>query len=120
MLTKTGINKILTRIMETGGFTDDMEKDIRRLKDELDERDAILKKYGEVYDGEDKDEYEYVEREYKDYKAEYDALKERYMKRFFGETIEDDRFEDETVVDETVNDTNYEDIHISDVIKEEE
>lgn len=87
MLTRTGANKILQRIWETGGFTPDMEKDIQKLRDELDEREGVLKKYGEVYDGEDRDEYEYKEREIKydeDYKVKYDDLKTRYMSRFFG------------------------------------
>lgn len=87
MLTRTGANKILQRIWETGGLTPDMENDIQKLRDELDEREGILKKYGEVYDGEDRDEYEYKERELKsddDYKAKYDDLRTRYMNRFFG------------------------------------
>lgn len=87
MLTRTGANKILQRIWETGGLTPDMEEDIQKLRDELDEREGVLKKYGEVYDSEDRDEYEYKEREIKydeDYKAKYDDLKTRYMNRFFG------------------------------------
>lgn len=87
MLTRTGANKILQRIWETGGLTPDMENDIQKLRDELDEREGILKKYGEVYDGEDRDEYEYKEKELKsddDYKAKYDDLYTRYMNRFFG------------------------------------
>ena len=45
------MNKILRRIMETGGLTPDMEEDIQRLRDDFDERESILKKYGETYDG---------------------------------------------------------------------
>ena len=63
ILTKTGMNKILRRIMETGGLTPDMEEDIQRLRDDFDERESILKKYGETYDGEEADEYEYTPKE---------------------------------------------------------
>lgn len=96
MLTRTGANKILQRIWETGGLTPDMENDIQKLRDELDEREGILKKYGEVYDGEDRDEYEYKEREVKadeDYKVKYDELKSRYMSRFFGTDEIKDEYE---------------------------
>lgn len=94
ILTRSGMEKILRRIMESGGMTEDMEQDIERLKDDFDEREGILKRYGETYDGEDRDEYDYSERddiniytpkeEEKDWKQEYDNLKERYMNRFFG------------------------------------
>lgn len=51
------MEKILRRIMESGGMTEDMERDVERLKDDFDEREGILKRYGETYDGEDQDEY---------------------------------------------------------------
>ena len=47
------IDLILKRIMETGGVTDAMEKDIQDLRDEFNEREGILKRYGETYDRED-------------------------------------------------------------------
>lgn len=94
LLTMTGMEKILRRIMETGGLTEDMENDIKRLKDDFDEREGILKKYGDTYDGEDRDEYDFAEmdadtvytprEEEKDWKEEYGRLKKRYMDRFFG------------------------------------
>ena len=39
ILTKRGMDKILRRIMETGGLTEDMEKDIDRLSSDFDERE---------------------------------------------------------------------------------
>lgn len=90
ILTRSGVNKILRRIMETGGLTDDMENDIKRLQDDFDEREGILKNYGEVYDGEDKDEYDFVPRETttleggEDYKSKYEDMKQKYLDRFFG------------------------------------
>ena len=90
ILTRSGVNKILRRIMETGGLTDDMEKDIKRLQDDFDEREGMLKNYGEVYDGEDMDEYDFVPRESttleggEDYKGMYEDMKQKYLDRFFG------------------------------------
>lgn len=96
LLTRTGMEKILRRIMETGGMTDSMEEDVRRLKDDFDEREGILKKYGETYDGEDRDEYEYSgrdtdtvytpreeEKDAKEWRTKYEEMKERYLDRFF-------------------------------------
>ena len=104
ILTRSGMEKILRRIMESGGMTEDMEQDIERLKDDFDEREGILKRYGETYDGEDRDEYDYSERdginiytpkeEEKDWKQEYDNLKERYMNRFFGTSDIKEEFDD--------------------------
>lgn len=86
ILTKYGMNSLLRRIMETGGMTEDMEKDIQRLKDDFDEREGILRRYGEVYDGEDRDEYDYTEKENKkDWESEYRTLEKRYLDKFFGE-----------------------------------
>lgn len=97
ILTKTGMNKILRRIMETGGMTPDMEEDIQRLRDDFDEREGILKKYGKTYDGEDMDEYEYTgcdtseiytpkeeEKDAKEWRTKYEEMKARYLDRFFG------------------------------------
>lgn len=91
LLTKRGIDKILDRIWETGGMTPDMEEDIKRLRDEYDERKGILDKYGEEYDGEE-DEYEFKERERTEYddteekmwRDRYEEMKRRYKERFFG------------------------------------
>lgn len=109
MLTRKGAFDILRRVMESGGLTDDMEKDIGRLRDDFDEREGILRKYGEVYDGEDRDEYDYVEREReitepsgedgRDWKSEYESLHKRYMNRFFG-VKPDDTTNTENLVEE--------------------
>lgn len=112
ILTKTGMNKILRRIMETGGLTPDMEVDIQRLRDDFDERESILKKYGETYDGEGIDEYEYTgrdtdeiytpkeeEKDAKEWRTKYEEMKARYLDRFFGGVNNDKKFE------ETMNET---------------
>jgi hypothetical protein len=115
ILTKTGMNKILRRIMETGSLTPDMEEDIQRLRDDFDEREGILKKYGETYDGEDMDEYEYTgrdtdeiytpkeeEKDAKDWRTKYEKMKARYLDRFFGGVDNDKKFEE--TMDETRED----------------
>ena len=112
ILTKTGMNKILRRIMETGGLTPNMEEDIQRLRDDFDERESILKKYGETYDGEGIDEYEYTgrdtdeiytpkeeEKDAKEWRTKYEEMKARYLDRFFGGVNNDKKFE------ETMNET---------------
>ena len=107
ILTRSGMTKILRRIMESGGMTDDMEEDVRRLQDDFDEREGILRKYGETYDGEDRDEYEFSEREgtsiytpreedklADDWRIKYEEMKKRYLDRSFGtDEIEDEYFE---------------------------
>lgn len=107
ILTRSGMTKILRRIMESGGMTDDMEEDVRRLQDDFDEREGILRKYGETYDGEDRDEYEFSERDgtsiytpreedklADDWRFKYEEMKKRYLDRFFGtDEIEDEYFE---------------------------
>lgn len=112
ILTRSGMEKILRHIMESGGMTEDMEKDVERLKDDFEEREGILKRYGETYDGEDQDEYEYSGRddvniytpreEEKDWKKEYDDLKTRYMDRFFGTSEVEEKFND--TIEETEED----------------
>lgn len=109
LLTKRGIDKILDRIWETGGMTADMEEDIKRLRDEYDERKGILDKYGEEYDGEE-DEYEFKERERTEYddteskmwRDRYEEMKRRYKERFFGtDKMESDY---EGIIDNTEED----------------
>lgn len=87
ILTKTGMDKILRRIMETGGLTEDMEKDIDRLRSDFDEREGMLRRYGETYDGEDMDEYEWRGRDdesREDWRGRYEEMRQRYLDRFFG------------------------------------
>lgn len=107
ILTKTGMDKILRRIMETGSLTEDMERDIDRIRSDFDEREGMLRRYGETYDGEDMDEYEWRERDdesredsdrddkdihtpheeakdYEDWRGRYEEMRQRYLDRFFG------------------------------------
>jgi hypothetical protein len=118
MRTRLAYEELLTRLMNSGELTPDMEEDFRRLKDELDEREGMLEKYGETYDGENK-EYDWVAREVKidgkedgsddvvqedesenkvidtpeenviDWEAKYRDLKQRYVDRFMGRIKEE-------------------------------
>ena len=95
ILTRIGINKLLRSIMETGGMTEDIENKIQRILTDFDERESFLKKYGNVYEGEDKDEYDFVEnttidsqKGEEDYKTKYEEMQQKYLDRFFGGTSE--------------------------------
>lgn len=108
LLTATGMNKILRRIMETEGITSEMEEDIERLKNDFEEREDILKKYGEVYIGEDKDEYEFTGRETdsdytpnekeKEWRTKYEEMKQRYLDRFFSGANDSGEFKEIMIV----------------------
>lgn len=125
ILTRFGFEKLARRIMETGGLTDQMEADIKRLKDDFDEREGLLRKYGETYDGEDREEYEWKEdsrRLERDsdttvlddvsvnaqyWEREYKSLRQRYLDRFFGRNVKNDDFEDimENQTEDTIGDS---------------
>lgn len=102
MLTKRGVDTLLQKVWETGGLTPDMEEDITRLRGEFDEREGMLRKFGEWYDGEDKDEFDYVPRETTnageggEWEAKYNEMRERYINRFFGRDTADETNEEET------------------------
>lgn len=96
ILTKTGMDKILRRIMETGGLTEDMERDIDRLRSDFDEREGMLRRYGETYDGEDMDEYEWKGRDesQEDWRGRYEEMRQRYLDRFFGGRDEGEEYQE--------------------------
>lgn len=95
MLTKKGYFDLIRRISETGGKTEDMANLIDKLKADYDEREGMLRKYGEYYDGEDRDEFDYKEnnmaaaieeirKERDDWRDRYDRLDRDYKERFWG------------------------------------
>lgn len=124
ILTKTGMDKILRRIMETGGITEDMEIDVDRIRSDFDEREGILRRYGETYNGEDMDEYEWKERDesqedsdrddkdiytpreeakdYEDWRGRYEEMRQRYLDRFFGGRDEGEEYQE--IMSETEED----------------
>lgn len=118
ILTRKGYTDILRRIFETGGLTPDMESDLTRLKDDFDEREGMLRRYGEVYDGEDREEYEYLpietdwERKYNEMDSRYHELQNRYVERFMGKSKNTLEEEDRSFKDKLDDDT--------DILEEEE
>lgn len=104
MLTRKGSDALMRRIWESGGLTPDMEDDLKRLQGELDEREGMLRRYGEWYDGEDKEEFEYTPRDYSEsneWKGKYEEMRERYINRFFGR----DPGEAEEIEEKTIEET---------------
>lgn len=86
--------KIIERIADSGDLDDDMLSDLKKLKDELDEREGMLKKYGETYDGEDwRDRATRAERE-------RDEIRKKYRDRFlYGADKKAEEVEDEKETD---------------------
>lgn len=93
MRTRKGWSNILSKIMETGGMTEEMESHVEALRAELEEREGMLKRYGEIYAGENEeiDEYDYVGREdtSQEWQEKYNNLAERYRNRMFGGSTRD-------------------------------
>lgn len=128
MLTRRGYGSLIDRAKETGGLTPEMQEDLEKLRGELDERDGLLRKYGETYDGEsEEEEWEFREREVPDYKAQYDALTAKYngLSARYTDLMNNPHTAHETdaSVDEgqgDYTDTDYDNIRISDLITTKE
>lgn len=116
ILTGAGMNKILRRIMENSELTDELSNDVQRLKDDFDERNSYLSRIGEVYNGDDVDEYEFspseatnsysvkeVEGIESNWENKYDELKRQYLDRFFG-GVEPEGTNIQTIMDDAVTD----------------
>lgn len=118
MLTPKGVTALLSRIFETGGMTAAMEEDMQKLKSELDEREGILRTYGEDYP-QDADEYEWQAKasDSTEWEGKYRELVRRYNAKFFsgGDTHGDD-----TVIRDNVEDAPAEDLDTEDDIKDED
>lgn len=109
-MTKDEHEALLRRIAETGGATPEMLDDIQKLRDEYDEREGMLKRYGESYDGENRErddsppegrrerDKEEVSREDIDWKGKYEEIRKKYVDRFFSslEKAKDEQEEDVT------------------------
>lgn len=119
LLTRRAMESVLRRVWDTGGLTPDMENDLKRLQDDFDEREGILRKYGEVYDGEDKDEYDWVETrtaaeaQSTNWEERYSQLKQQYMDRFFGSNRITDA---DTVIEDATAATTTTDVPLDDIL----
>lgn len=116
ILTSAGMNKILRRIMESGELSEELANDVQRIKDDFDERNSYLSRIGEVYTGDDVDEYEFspseatnsysvneVEGNESNWENKYNELKRQYLDRFFG-GVEPEGTDIQTIMDDTVTD----------------
>lgn len=97
MLTRKGWRSIIERISERNNFDEETINDLESLKNDFEEKESVLRKYGNEYD-EDIDEYTFTEKTVldstEDYKAKYEDIKKKYLDRFFGgETKEVERVE---------------------------
>lgn len=97
ILTGAGLDKILRRIMESGEISDELSNDVQRIRDDFNERNGYLSRIGEVYTGDDVDEYDfklkddtsiYTPDEEKElaitWESKYNDIKKKYLDRFFG------------------------------------
>lgn len=83
-MTREEYIELLKHISETGGDTEDMLEALKKLQDDYDEREGMLKKLGE-----DKDKTVYTDEDVfapsgKRWSEEYDDVKRRYRERFFS------------------------------------
>lgn len=108
MLTSNGLNNILKRIMASGELSDEMEKDIEAIRTDFSDKNNYLKKYGQVYEGDDKDEYDYTENESQvkpteepKYEQMYKDMKQKYIDRFFGGNPEE---KEQEIIEDTKDD----------------
>lgn len=78
------IHDLIQRIGETGGFTDEMLDDLRKLRDEFDERAGEIDKLGETRDQNPPDGFDTWDAAYSAMRDERDAERRRYVARFLG------------------------------------
>lgn len=74
---------VLKKISETGGDTEDMLENLRKLKDDYDEREGMLRELGER-----KDKTVYTDDDVYDsdgvrWREKYDDIRRKYRDRFF-------------------------------------
>lgn len=85
MLNRDNAMEIMKRILETGGMTDEMEKDISALRDDFEEREGILKKYGVFNDNDDgTTTFSSTDNNDSNWENKYNEMKTKYLDRFFS------------------------------------
>lgn len=81
MLSRENFIRLIKEVW--GEIGEENEVKINEMIDDYDERDGIMRKYGEFKEVED--EYTFNPFDFDDYKVKYDELREKYKERFFGE-----------------------------------
>lgn len=129
MKTKKVLYGIMGRIMELGGMNPDIEAEITALRDDVEERDNLLKAVYEPWDDEAEDVVltaietpaQRTDREYNELEGKYNDLVARYKSSFFsgGITHSEDIIVDEPedVIDET-RDNDEKPLRVADIFKE--
>lgn len=86
MRNRNTINKILGEVLESAGLTPEMEEKLGIIRDELNERETIIKDtcQGWLDDGEDAFTVTPNQADTNDYKGKYETLKAHYIERFFN------------------------------------
>ena len=102
MKTRKGMETILRRIMDKSDIEDEeMMSDIAAIRQDYEDRDAILSTYGDI--PEDVEDFQFSAREGGiDWEGKYKRLKEQYVNRFFGSPKVKDEHED--IIDEMEKD----------------
>lgn len=100
MLKKDEHEELLRAIADSGGDTANMLDLMQKLRDDYDEREGMLKKYGETRDGENaegKDEERSEGEKEVNWREKYDDLERRYKERFFTTPTEVKREQTENI-----------------------
>lgn len=86
MRNRNTINKILGEVLESAGLTPEIEEKLGIIRDELNERETIIKGtcQGWLDDGEDAFTVTPNQVVTNDYKGKYESLKAQYIERFFN------------------------------------
>lgn len=82
-LTRDEYVELLKHISETGGDTDDMLEALKRLQDDFDERDGMLRELGESRDKETFTNDDVFDKDGVKWSEKYDDMRRRYRDRFF-------------------------------------
>lgn len=82
-LTRDEYVELLKHISETGGDTDDMLEALKRLQDDFDEREGMLRELGESRDKETFTNDDVFDKDGVKWSEKYDDMRRRYRDRFF-------------------------------------
>lgn len=86
MRNKNTINKILADIMTSAGISAEIEEKLGIVRDELNEREDIIKGTCQGWNDEGDDSFTVTPNHTQsdDYKSKYETLKQQYIDRFFN------------------------------------
>lgn len=95
-LTRDEYVELLKHISETGGDTDDMLEALKRLQDDFDEREGMLRELGESRDKETYTNDDVFDKDGVKWSEKYDDMRRRYRDRFFttGTAVIEEQDED--------------------------